>query len=429
MTSPGFEMVAGLSIALGLLSGCIIKEEEPAETGGSSGVEGDGFEMTTRRPAAGQGGGAGTASGSAGTSSVASAVDATCDEVEPLPTSIETDLTVGPGCVRIGHTAVNGAARLTVLPGTRVEFLAGGFLSVAAYGGTATLAAIGTADEPIVFTSSNENPRAGDWQCLHLGADGSELDHAIVEYGGAPCGATGAGSEGMLQIYGNPRGVTNSILSDSSTVAVQLEGTPTLFQNNVFQRNAEAPIRASSNSLTSIGTPNTYDADDVILVEADLVTRSGTWQNPGVPYRFMGGFGIQGKISVAAGVRVEMTDGSLDVSTFDLLGTAEAPVVFTSAQEEPRPGDWGCIYSGAALRIEHAVFEYAGSGQGCTGGDYRVALMADGGTTIIDTVFRNISGAAFYSDCGTDLSAWCANTFENVSEGPIACGNELTACP
>lgn len=168
----------------------------------------------------------------------------------------------------------------------------------------------------------------------------------------------------------------------------------------------------------------------MIVVEPDLVTRSGTWANHGVPYLFTDGFGIQGEISVAAGVRIEMTDGSLEVGTFDVLGTEAEPVVFTSAQQNPAPGDWGCIFSGTALRIEHAVFEYAGSGERCTGSSYPVALSVPGGTTITDTVFRNISGSALRTDCGADLGPWCStNTFEGLGAEPLSCGNEPTACP
>ena len=125
---------------------------------------------------------------------------------------------------------------------------------------------------------------------------------------------------------------------------------------------------------------------------------------------------------MAAGVRIEMTDGSLDVGSFDLLGTAAEPVVITSAQPNPAPGDWGCISSGAALRIEHAVIEYAGSGQSCTGASYRVAINAAGGTTITDSVFRNISGSALHTDCGDDIGGGCADTFEGLEAEPLLCG-------
>jgi hypothetical protein len=431
MTLQGLKWVGGVALAMNLLSGCIIKEEDdPEETAGSGGTGGDAVSSAGSGGEPPEGGGGASASGGASGASGGGAVGAAdCDAAEVLPPAITEAVTYGPGCVRIDNTEVNDAGALTFAPGTRVEFLPGGFLSIGRYGGSATLSAVGTEAEPITFTSSNPNPRAGDWQCIHLDGDGSELDHVVVEYGGAACGATGAGREGMVQVYGSPRGITHSALRDSSTVAVQLGGTPTLFQNNTFERNTLAPIRASANSLTSIGTPNTFDAGDVILVESALVTRTGTWANHGIPYRFLAGFGAQGAITVAAGVEIQMTDGSLDVATFDLLGTEAEPVVITSAQAEPRAGDWGCIVSPAALRIEHAIIEYAGSGQGCTGANYAVALAVSEGTTITDTVFRNISGAAFRVPGCDDVSAWCANTFEGIAEGPILCGNEATACP
>jgi hypothetical protein len=422
MTLLTSRLVGVVVVTMGLVSGCIIKEDDDPEENGNGGTgagpvgtSGAGGDPTDTR--GGAGGGASTAAA------------ADCDQAEVLPAAIEADLSIGPGCVRVETTVVDGAARLSIAPGTRLEFAPGGYLSVGRFGGTPTLSAVGTPEAPITFTSSNPNPRAGDWQCIHLDGDGSELDHVIVEYGGAACAATGAGREGMVQVYGSARGITNSTFSDSSTFGIHVGGAPTLFENNSFQRNALAPIRASSNSLANLGTPNEYDEGDVILVEGDLVTRDGTWRNQGVPYRFLSGFGAQGAITVAAGVVIQMTDGTLDVGTFDLLGTEEAPVVITSAQENPEPGDWGCINSSVALRIEHAVIEYGGSGQGCTGGGHRVALNVNGGTPISDTIFRNIAGSAIRSpSCEEDLSGWCSNTFEGIAE-PILCSDQPGVCP
>ena len=289
MTSRGFG-VAAFTLALVSLSGCLLEDDDDDPINGTNVTndrDGDGGAST-----APEGRGGEQSAPAAGGSGGRTAPAATCDGVEPLPPATEEDLTIGPGCVRINDFEVNGSATLTLLPGTRVEFAPGGFLSVGRNGGSATLSAVGTLEAPITFTSSNANPRAGDWQCIHLDGDGSELDNVIVEFGGAACGATGADREGMIQVYGSPRGITNAVIQDSSTVGVELAGTATLFANNTFQRNTLAPLRVSSNSLTSIGAANAFDAGDVILVEPDLVTRSGTWANHGLPYRFAAGFGI-----------------------------------------------------------------------------------------------------------------------------------------
>jgi hypothetical protein len=161
---------SSVAFVLALVCGCTLQEKEKqidevAGSGGTGGDDGSGGPQ------------GGTGGGNPGNTVVA----ADCDDVEPLPQAIEEDLTIGPGCVRIDRLEVNGDATLTIEPGTRVEFAPGGFLSVARYGGSATVAALGTEEQPITFTSSNANPRAGDWQCIHLDGDGSELDHVVVE--------------------------------------------------------------------------------------------------------------------------------------------------------------------------------------------------------------------------------------------------------
>jgi hypothetical protein len=233
----------------------------------------------------------------------------------------------------------------------------------------------------------------------------------------------------MLQIEGSPRGITNTTVRDSSTIGVLFGGTPSRFENNTFARNGEAPLRIAPEGVTSIGTGNTFDPGDVILVRAGSAERSGTWENLGVPYRVSGTVQLYGDIVVAPGVRIEMIDGSFQVASFDVLGTAEEPVVFTSAQSEPRPGDWGCIYSAATVRVEHAVIEYAGNGEGC-GATTRAAIKADTGSEIVDTVFRNISGVAVDGTDCDGITAWCSNQFEAVEQGPVSCTLDgILPCP
>jgi hypothetical protein len=52
-----------------------------------------------------------------------------------------------------------------------------------------TLIAKGTAEAPVTFTSSSPSPVPGDWAGIWLdAADGSQLDHVIVEYAGSAAG-------------------------------------------------------------------------------------------------------------------------------------------------------------------------------------------------------------------------------------------------
>ena len=71
-----------------------------------------------------------------------------------------------------------------------------------------------------------------------------------------------------------------------------------------------------------------------------------------------------------------------------VLGTAEQPVLFTSAEEQPRPADWKYLYLDFAKpsQIEHLVSEYAYSG-------IQVHFCR---ARIVDSVFRhNVDGVRF----------------------------------
>lgn len=85
-------------------------------------------------------------------------------------------------------------------------------------------------------------------------------------------------------------------------------------------------------------------------------------------------------LTVLAGVTLQMrkgsaikvqafTNGAPSTAALRVLGTAASPVVFTSAEATPAPGDWvGLWYGGApgdANAIEHARIEYAGGDCGC----------------------------------------------------------------
>lgn len=76
---------------------------------------------------------------------------------------------------------------LTVNPGARVTFGGNGQL----VNRVGVLIAEGTEDDPIVFTSGADTPAAGDWEGLWLDtANGSRMDHVIIEYAGAENGIT-----------------------------------------------------------------------------------------------------------------------------------------------------------------------------------------------------------------------------------------------
>jgi hypothetical protein len=80
---------------------------------------------------------------------------------------------------------------LTVEPGAELRF--DDYISFGIVGGggehTGVLRAIGTAAAKIIFTSAKSARAAGDWPGIWLrSAQGSQLDHVVIEYAGGPNG-------------------------------------------------------------------------------------------------------------------------------------------------------------------------------------------------------------------------------------------------
>lgn len=389
--------------------------------------------MTGSPGTGGSGGNAG------GTATVVRPAD--CKNAALLPDSITEDRTIGPGCVRIQRTSVSSGATLTIQPGTTVLMEAAGLLNVTPLSDVGShLVAIGTEDQPIVFTSASDDPLPGDWQCVRIGLNGSnsELDHVIFEYGGAPCAATGAGNPTTLGIEAPLRGIRNVTVRDSLNYGMMLfdRAAVRAFSDNHFARNGQASILIDAHQIFQLGTGNVFDdADDHIdVVEGSGIESNGTWLKQGVPFRVQNMGVTPGyNVTIAAGVRFEMS-GTIDAfnANFNIEGTEAEPVVFTSAQKQPKPGDWGCLlysYSDVTPRIDHAIFEYAGSGNGCLGSSIKAALIAPNSSNITNTIFRYISGVAISTRGDCNVSGWCANEFTEVASGPFECEGTLTPCP
>lgn len=97
---------------------------------------------------------------------------------------------------------VDGApAKLTIGAGATLRMDTGGGSDSGIYFGSSSqrqgvLVAVGTAAAPIVFTSGRETPAAADWKNLYFlysPSTGNRIDHAVIEYAGAPSGAQGYG--------------------------------------------------------------------------------------------------------------------------------------------------------------------------------------------------------------------------------------------
>jgi parallel beta-helix repeat protein len=130
----------------------------------------------------------------------------------------------------LGNVVVNTNVTLTVQPGVDVEFLGSYIMQV--YG---ILGAAGTSNNPIVFTSGDEFPLAGDWQGLYfIGTNGpapSVVSNAVVEFAIQGINANGA----WLSI-------ASSTIQYNSQYGIYLSGSSPLIQGNTIQNNSSDGI-------------------------------------------------------------------------------------------------------------------------------------------------------------------------------------------
>jgi hypothetical protein len=150
-----------------------------------------------------------------------------------VPYHIGTSGTFGD--LVIGSAPGMPPATLTVEAGVTVRFKKDGVMSVEPYSGTdpasGALVAVGTASEPIVFTSAQASPLAGDWLGIYFGSTpdpASRMDYTEVRYAG---GLSGTGSfscthtvsdgrsEAAIRIVGGAPAqafVTHTLIADSA---------------------------------------------------------------------------------------------------------------------------------------------------------------------------------------------------------------------
>ncbi|WHI49142.1 right-handed parallel beta-helix repeat-containing protein [Microbulbifer sp. VAAF005] len=163
---------------------------------------------------------------------------------------------------------VKSGVTLTIEPGARIEV--GGRFSLKVYG---TLDAQGTSDSPIVFTSDESAPAAGDWYGIVAQSGGTvNLDYVTIEYGDyglyAASGSIFSLDNSTLQrfdesgvyAYNASGSISNSTIQYANEYGVNLIGTADVTVSGNMIMNNRVGIRISgfsSGVTTPVITGNT----------------------------------------------------------------------------------------------------------------------------------------------------------------------------
>lgn len=401
----------------------------------------------------------------------------------------------GPHVVR-NFVRVGEGVTLTIEPGARVELEADAVFEVAteSFTSPATLLAKGTSAKPITFTQSG----TATWGAIHVQYPGkATFEHAVVEGGGAYDPSVG---NAMLAVSGDfelPRKemltLAHVTLRDSQGPGLTLDRGAALTVDSTDvtvigcgkDENAVGfPVVVEPAALDNLPTGD-YSGnrqDEILIVPAaseqggSNVVEDVTIHERGVPYRVGDYAGAELRfdtddthdsvtLTIEAGVVLrfavrddaasggrltlhQFTDSpSVPKVTVKAQGTADKPIVFTSAADSPKPGDWQGLWFGSGANannvLDHVVIEYAGSDLLAGGFACPPDHSNDGALAIVggpaenafltNSIVRHSASAGVLR--GWDLTQGDAvdfkptNTFEDIAECDQTILRLDAACP
>jgi hypothetical protein len=333
---------------------------------------------------------------------------------------------------------VYGNATLTIERGVTVRFNPDTRLSIG-QNGPARLVASGTAAEPIILTSSNSMPGAGDWAGIQLWANtmsGTWLSYLRLDY---------CGSNGDACLLGN--GVkSNRVTVDHVVFAHVGAGSNAIWQkdadSNFFISNCtfsdiptyptqQYAISLYASSFQGIDSTNQFNGA-MVEVWGGTVSYNMIWKNIGAVIAVTGDIKIEGAatptLTIAAGSILKFaadTEISIGYSYPGRLVLAGAPasrVTLMSLSSNPGPGDWRgvIVWPNSSAVINYSTVFHAGSDKGA------VSVMSN--ASVLNIQNSNLSYSASYGigvPCGSTANITnMGNTFTgnirgNIGPGPV----------
>ncbi|MCA9689958.1 MAG: hypothetical protein R3A51_21750 [Nannocystaceae bacterium] len=296
-----------------------------------------------------------------------------CPATLEAPEQLNRTISQGCGVVRVraGYRLEGGS--LTLEPGVTLAFEPDAGL-VLGTGEKARLVIAGTAEAPVLLTAA-EGSAPGSWPGIWLypGAEGSRIEHAVIERAGHV-------ERSAVHVEAAKVIIEHTRLRAIAGLAVHVSGDGSLER---FDHNAVEDYRAPvvmlmpPDSAAAIGPDNELPAGATVNLLRGFVRESGRWRDIGAPFvvddliDVAGHEGAPAVLSIDPGVELRFGSvGYINVGYYKpgeirAEGTADAPVRFTSATTR-EPGAWKGVrlYRHARGVFRHAIFEYGAQDAG-----------------------------------------------------------------
>jgi hypothetical protein len=365
------------------------KAAAPGETGpaitpdatGDSTVDGGEVGLVVATDAAGGQADGVVPDGGASPDSSGPAADVACGTFVGGP--VTSDLTLTKACspyVISAQIQVNGGAVLTIDPGVTLKFAEVVGIDVGSHD-AAKLVAVGTATDPIVFTSGASLPLAGDWSAIRFldgTAAGSKIAYAKLDYCGSDRNGCIVGDGLAADIVALDHLTVGHVGQDSDGILEYDADSNFIITNSTFSDIADGQyaISVQAPSFAGIGTSNTFNGGAMIQVFGGTVSSTTSWLDPGTTVAVTDSLFVDGTtnpvLTLGSGLTLkiapktpalEFSIGYSMGGTLVVAGTSANRVVVTSLADIPNQGDWVGVevWAKGAAQISYANISYAGS--------------------------------------------------------------------
>ncbi|MBN1209369.1 MAG: hypothetical protein JXB05_31245 [Myxococcaceae bacterium] len=295
--------------------------------------------------------------------------------------------------VSIESAEEGGTAVVTIAPGVTFQMGEGSGWTVG-YSRSGTLKAVGTAEQPIIWTRYGD-AEPGSWKgmAFYQHSRPPALEYVRLEYAGARDGAA---------LYYNdlPKlgRLTHAAIRKSAGHAVQARGDRTeafeAFSDNTFEDIAQSTLDLNTQLASRLGPGNTYPLGTTLDIKGH-VNRDTVLTAQAAPYLVLEDIQVQGEsdlnpatLTVEAGTTVHLgPEGQFSLGynqpgVLKAVGATDKPITFTAAAV-----NWNGIevYEKGTLQVENAVMEKVSSERPAI----QVARGSKGGT-VKAVVFKSV---------------------------------------